>query len=157
MSEFRGHAERSAVQPPVDDDCSAQSGTYGQRDHVRAALARTVHVFAPAGAVGVVLDDDRHGMVDERADVLGQVVVDPRGDVRGEGEGAAVRADVAGRGDADGLDVVVAGGGGLMVDVGDVVVDGVGVHRCGNAPAMCDGIVFIAYGCGDFGSSDING
>mgnify|MGYP000009745341 FL=1 len=53
--------------------------------------------------------------------------------------------------------MVVAGGDGLMVDVGDVVVDGVGVHRCGNAPAMCDGIVFIAYGCGDFGSSDING
>ena len=71
----------------------------------------------------------RHGMVDQRADVLGQVVVDPGRDVGGEGERLAVGAHVAGGGDADGLDIGVSGGHSLAVHLGDVLVDGVGTDR----------------------------
>ena len=157
VAEFGGHAEGAAVQLTVDHDGAAAAGAHGQGDHVGAALAGTVHVFAPAGAVGVVLDNDRHGMVDQRADVLGQVVVDPGRDVGGEGERLAVGAHVAGGGDADGLDIGVSGGHSLAVHLGDVLVDGVGIHRRGDAPALDDAIVFIADGGGDLSSSDING
>ena len=157
VAEFGGHAEGAAVQLTVDHDGAAEAGAHGQGDHVGAALAGTVHVFAPAGAVGVVLDNDRHGMVDQRADVLGQVVVDPGRDVGGEGERLAVGAHVAGGGDADGLDIGVSGGHSLAVHLGDVLVDGVGIHRRGDAPALDDAIVFIADGGGDLSSSDING
>ena len=67
VAEFGGHAEGAAIQLTVDHDGAAEAGAHGQGDHVGAALAGTVHVFAPAGAVGVVLDNDRHSMVDQRA------------------------------------------------------------------------------------------
>ena len=157
VAELGGHAEGAAVELAVDHDGTAEAGAHGQRDHVGATLAGAVHEFAPSGAVGVVFDDDRHGMVDQRADMLGQIVVDPCRNVGGEGERLAIRAHIAGGGDADGLDIGVPGGHSLAVHLGDVLVDGVGVHRRGDAPALDDAVVFIADGGGDLGSSDING
>ena len=116
-----------------------------------------MHEFAPAGAVGVVFDNDRHGMVNHRADMLGQIVVNPCRNIGGEGERLAIRAHITGRGDADGLDIGVAGGDGFAVDLGDVLVDGVGVHRRGDAPTLDDAVVCIADGSGDLGSADIDG
>ena len=137
MAELCGHAEGATVELAVDHDGTAKTGAHGQRDHIGAAPAGTVHEFAPAGAVGIVFDDDRNGMV-------GQIVIDPGRNVGGEGERLAIRAHITGRGDADGLDISVAGGDGFAVDLGDVLVDGVGVHRRGDAPALDDAIVFIA-------------
>lgn len=89
-------------------------------------------------------------MVDQRADVLGQVVVDPGRDVGGEGERLAVGAHVAGRREMPMASISgVSGGHSLAVHLGDVLVDGVGIHRRGDAPALDDAIVFIADGGGD--------
>ena len=98
----RAHPERAAVELAVEDDAAADAGADGDQQQVVDVVAGAELELAPRGGVGVVLDHDRQ--VDARLEVGLEVDVAP-GEVGREQHDGAGLVDVAGRADADRLDL----------------------------------------------------
>ncbi|GAA2930482.1 hypothetical protein GCM10020221_27800 [Streptomyces thioluteus] len=143
--------KRAAAQLVADDDAAAQAGAQGDADDVVVALAGAEAVLAPGGGVGVVLDDD--GEADALLDLVLERLVPPV-DVGGEEDRGPLVVHVAGRADADGLDVVVGADGPHRV--GDGVDDSFGRVRGRHLACREDRTLFVDHAGRDLRAADVD-
>ena len=157
VADLRTGAVSAVKKVPIHDDAAAHAGAQGHEEHIVAALAAALPVFAQSRHVGIVAR--LHRETGEPRQILGDVEHAPAQVYAAVHNALAV--DCAGHADADAQNV---GCGNLMGS--QILLDGSGDVRqnliaavCGdggNLPLVEHGAVFVKIGDLDGGAAQIN-